>query len=73
METLLYVLCTSLPCHVIVFYQYWDMPWRSRKLAIALASANLTLKLAVVSWCLHTGRGVRGVEILFSLAGFSSR
>lgn len=69
MEPLLYVLCTSLPCHIIVFFQYWDFPWRSKKLAAALACANILLKMWVVYGYLQAGQSIRGIEFLFSFSG----
>ena len=69
MEPLFYVLCTSLPCHIIVFFQYWDFPWRSKRLAAALACANILVKMWVVYGCLQAGQSIRGIEFLFSFSG----
>lgn len=66
MDTLFYLLCTSLPCHIIVFYQYWDFPWRSKKLAAGLACANVLLKMWTAHWLLHMGMNTRGMEFFFS-------
>ena len=69
METLLYLLCTSLPCHIIVLYQYWHFPWRSRKLAVALACVNMTVKLWVAGQFLCMGLNLRMLEFFFSTLG----
>lgn len=69
METLLYLLCTSLPSHIIVFYQYWDFPWRSKGLAAVLACVNMALKLWVASRLMEMGMGLRLMEVCFSLLG----
>lgn len=69
METLLYLLCTSLPNHILVFYQYWHFPWRSKKLAAALSCVNMALKLWTASQFLQLGMSLRLVELAFSLAG----
>ena len=67
-ETLFYVMCTSLPSHVIVFYQYWNCPWRARKTAIFLVCVNVVVKLLTVAWFLEMGRPIRGLELVFSAA-----
>ncbi len=70
METLLYVFCTSLPVHVLTLFQYWEHPWRSRRMAIVLACLNLALKSAAMVWVVKKGIGIRSVELLFSLVGY---
>ena len=69
METIVYMLLTSLPCHCIVLFQYWDFPWRSRKLAIVLAVLNTCLKLAVMRLALSSGWPLRPLEIAISVLG----
>lgn len=69
MESMFYVLCTSLPCHIIVIFQYWDFPWRSKRVALPLALANILLKMWAVYGCLQMGWVVRTVEVLFSVSG----
>ena len=68
-ETLFYVLCTSLPNHIILLYQYWNYPWRGRKTAISLVFTNTAVKMLVVAWFLQMGRPIRWVELVFSLIG----
>lgn len=70
MDTLFYILCTSVPCHIIVFYQYWNFPWRSKWLAAGLACANILIKMWVMSsWILPRGLGLRLPELFFSFLG----
>lgn len=70
MDTLFYVLCTSVPSHIIVFYQYWNFPWRSKWLAAGLACANVLIKLWVMlNWVLPKGLSLRPTELLFSFLG----
>ena len=68
-ESFVYVLCTTLPSHVIAFVQYWDYPWRSKKLAIILESINVLFKMLVVGYALHRQWNVKSVELLISLVG----
>lgn len=67
MEIILYVLCSSVPNHLIVFFQFWDYSWRSKKLAIALALLCLIAKVPLISWAVGAGHSVRLVEFVFSL------
>lgn len=69
MESMFYVLCTSLPCHIIVIFQYWDFSWRSKRVALTLALVNILLKMWAVYGCLQMGWVVRTVEVLFSVSG----
>lgn len=70
MDTLFYILCTSVPCHIIAFYQYWNFSWRSKWLAAGLACANVLIKLWVMSsWVLPRGLSLRLPEFLFSFLG----
>ncbi len=71
METMLYVACTSLPIHIIVFYQYWDYGWRSKKVAALLAFLNLFFKMIAVSWAITAGISIRLVEFVFSIFGIA--
>lgn len=70
METMFFVLCTTLPSHIIVFCLYWNFPWRSRRLALVLASCNVLLKMVCVHWIISLGGNIRGVEWIFSVIGF---
>lgn len=69
METLFYLLCTSLPCHIIVFYQYWHFLWRSKKLAVVLAFANVVLKMWTAHQLLQLGVSLRTMEFFFAFLG----
>lgn len=70
MDTIFYILCTSIPCHIIVFYQYWVLPWRSKRLAAGLACANVLAKLwAITMWIHILPVGLRAIELFFSLLG----
>ena len=65
METLFFVLCTTLPSHIIVFFLYWNFPWRSRRLAMILAGCNILAKMLAVHWAIGAGANIRGVEWIF--------
>ena len=71
METLFYVICTTLPSHIIAFFQYWKFPWRSRWLGLTLVTINVLIKFATVNWAFGVGANIRAIELMFSLAGFS--
>lgn len=71
METMFFVLCTTLPSHIIVFFLYWNFPWRSRRLAMILAGCNVLAKMLVVYWAIGAGANIRGVEWIFSPIGFA--
>lgn len=70
METFLFVLCTTIPSHIIVFSLYWNFPWRSRPLALGLICCNILLKMLTVSWISLQGGNIRIVEWIFSTIGF---
>lgn len=70
METVLFVLCTTIPTHIIVFFLYWNFPWRSRPLALGLICCNVLLKMLTVSWISFQSGNVRMVEWIFSAFGF---
>ena len=70
METFLFVLCTTIPSHIIVFSLYWNFPWRSRPLALGLICCNILLKMLTVSWISLQGGNIRIVEWIFSSIGF---
>lgn len=71
MDKLIYIICTTLPSHVIALYQYWRFPWRSRRLALALVALNVALKFMAVNWAIGAGASVKAVELLFALMGFA--
>lgn len=71
METMFFVLCTTLPSHIIVFFLYWNFPWRSRRLAMILTGCNVLAKMLAVHWAIGAGANIRGVEWIFSLIGFA--
>ena len=66
-EALLYIFFTPLPIPIIAFYQYWNVPWRSKRLAAVQVAANLLVKLWAVGLLLRAGRSPRVLEFCFSL------
>ena len=38
MESMFYVLCTTIPIHITVFTLYWRYSWRSKKLAFFISA-----------------------------------
>ena len=42
-ETVLFVLCATVPSHMLAFAQYWEYPWRSKKAALVLLCLNVLL------------------------------
>lgn len=70
METFLFVLCTTIPTHIIVFSLYWKFPWRSRSLALGLICCNVLLKMLTVNWISLQSGNIRIVEWIFSVFGF---
>ncbi len=68
-ESFFYVLCTTLPSHIIAFAQFWDYPWRSKKLAVTLISANLLFKMLTMIGAMQNGWNTRVIELLISLVG----
>lgn len=71
METILFVLITTLPSHIIAFYQFWDFPWRSRTLALVLVALHVCLKTFAVYLALCGGLHIRVLEFAFSLIGLA--
>lgn len=68
-ESIFYVLCTTIPSHLIAFSLYWDYPWRSKKLAMALVIINVLCKMIAMACALYYGWNAQGIELLFSLSG----
>lgn len=70
METIFYILCTTLPSHILAFTLFWDFQWRSKKAALILVSINVFLKMATVSYFIHSQINCRSVEFFYSIIGF---
>lgn len=66
METIVYVLLTTIPIHIITFAEYWNCSWRSKKAAIFLVAINVILKVGYVIWTLPNFSNVRTIELFCS-------
>ena len=69
-ETVLFVLCATVPSHMLAFAQYWEYPWRSKKAALVLLCLNVLLKTMAVCLFSQCGENIRAIEMLFALLGF---
>ena len=70
METVFYILCTTLPSHILAFTLFWDFQWRSKKTALLLVTINVLLKMTTVSYFIHSQLNCRSIELFYSVIGF---
>lgn len=70
METIFYIFCTTLPSHILAFALFWDFQWRSKKVALLLATINVFLKMSTISYCIYHQINCRSVEFFYSAIGF---
>ena len=70
MEALLYVFCTTLPCHILPVALFENSRWRSRPAALALVSLNVLCKMGTAAYCFANGLNYRNWELVFAAIGF---
>ena len=70
MESLFYILCTTLPSHIIPFALFWNFRWRSRKAALFWVCMNVLCKMLVAAHYIANGILFRNMELVFALLGF---
>lgn len=66
METIVYVLLTTIPIHIITFFEYWNCSWRSKRAAAFLVTINVILKTVYVTWALPNSSNIRSIELFYS-------
>ena len=70
MESLFYILCTTIPSHIIPFTLFWNFPWKSKKAALILVCCNVLCKMTVASYYVVNGMSFRNMELAFAVLGF---
>lgn len=70
MENIFYILCTTLPSHILAFALFWDFQWRSKKTALLLVTINVLLKMTTVSHFIRSQISCRSIELFYSVIGF---